>query len=66
MTKENEKMVSVENLLYEDLVKEETRDPEKFYKAKIPSIKHAQKLGIEDDVIEMMLGLKIKPEDRKG
>lgn len=61
----NKKAVSVENILYEDIQKREALNPEYFYKAKIPAIKHAQSLSIDDETIETMFGIKLKEEDKK-
>lgn len=63
--KNNKIMVSIEKILFEDIQRREALNPEYFYKAKIPAVRHAQSLGIDDSTIETMFGIKLKEEDKK-
>ena len=58
--------ISIEECLIDEIERRDKLDPQHYYNGKLPSIRHAQKMGISDDIIEEVFNIKIAPEDRQS
>jgi hypothetical protein len=59
-------MVSIEEILAEEIDRAEADDPQAFYEAKLISVRIGRELGFSDAELEEALGIRLKPEDRRS
>ena len=58
-------MSSFEEELLVDYEKKLRTNPKLAYELVLPAVKNAQKLGIKDEDIEVLYGVKIHPKDKQ-
>lgn len=58
-------MKRFEELFSEEITRNQKINPQKYYNAKMVSVKFLQELGILDSTIEKSYNIKLKPEDKK-
>ncbi len=56
--------VNSTTVLADDIEEQERKDPNAFYGAKLITVRHMQKRGTPDAMIERLLGITIRPEHR--
>ena len=61
----SEKLVRFEQVMGEEIQRNETVRTNMYYGAKTLSVKLMQDMGTDDATIEKALGIKLRPEDRK-